>query len=142
MNNNYSFKDAFKLLKAVADICDKIYKAKSEMIIRSLEKSEDKQDRSLYGLFSLKNNKAKTVKTYTETEQKEFDELQAQIDKLKEKQNTLGTETVIKEAYNSLVYHKSEEAEKEAYNILSSLLETINNPSMLNVANGLAEKSK
>ena len=128
---NYEFKDAFKILKVVADTATDLYKSKNEIIVKQLEKRVDRQDRSEYGLFSLKTNAEKTIKEYTEEEKAKVEKLQAQIDILQAQIDMLGTEKVIKESYNSLVYHKSATAEKEAKKLLADLIATIGNATMI-----------
>ena len=90
VNNKYSFKDAYRLLRAISARAEKIADSKEQMIIAQLEKSEEKQDRTNFGLLSLKNNAEKTVKVYTEEEQAEVDRLQAEISKLKAEIDKLG----------------------------------------------------
>lgn len=131
MNKEYTFKDAFMILKAIEKTCKDIYDSKSEIIVRQLESTEDKQYRSEFGLFNLKSNAEKIVKEYTEDEKTEFDRLQDLINRLKEKQDKLGTEKVVKESYNSLVYRKNNNAEKEANELLADLIATIGNATMI-----------
>lgn len=130
-NNKYEFKDAFMILKAIEKTCKDIYDSKSDIIIRQLENTEEKQYRSEYGLFNLKNNAEKTIKEYTEEEKAKIEELQAQINILQTQIDILGTEKVVKEAYNSLVYHKNTTAEKEANELLKDLIATIGNATMI-----------
>lgn len=129
----YEFKDAFKILKVVADTATDLYKSKSDIIVRQLENTTNKDfGRSKYGLFSLKNNAEKIVTEYTEEEKAEFDKIQMQIDRLKIKQSKLGTRRIEKEAYNSLVYHKDNNgnAQNEANDILADVIATIGNASI------------
>ena len=128
---NYEFKDAFMILKAIETRCKEIYDSKSEIIIRQLQSTSDKQYRSKYGLFNLKHNTEKIVKEYTEEEKAEFDRLQDLIDRLKAKQNELGTEKVVKEAFDSLVCNKNAIAENEANELLADLIATIGNATMI-----------
>ena len=65
-NNTYSFKDAYRLLRAVAIKAEEIADSKEQMIITQLEKLPKQKDRSDFGLLSLKNNAEKTVKIYTD----------------------------------------------------------------------------
>lgn len=131
MNKEYTFKDAFMILKAIEKTCKDIYDSKSEIIVRQLENTTEKQYRSEFGLFNLKSNAEKIVKEYTEDEKTEFDRLQDLINRLKEKQDKLGTEKVVKESYNSLVYRKNNNAEKEANELLADLIATIGNATMI-----------
>ena len=94
VNNKYSFKDAYRLLRAISTKAKEIADSKEQMIIAQLEKSEEKQDRTNFGLLSLKNNAEKTIKVYTEEEQVEVDRLQAEIAKLKAEIDKLGTSKV------------------------------------------------
>lgn len=128
---NYEFKDAFMILKAIEARCKEIYDSKSEIIVRQLQNTSDKKYRCKYGLFNLKHNAEKIAKEYTEEEKAEFDRLQMQIDKLKAKQNELGTEKVIKEAFDSLVCNKNAIAENEANELLADLIATIGNATMM-----------
>ena len=73
------FKDAFMLLKAIEKTCKDIYDAKSEIIVRQLENSTDRQYKGKYGLFSLKTNNAKTIKEYTEEEKVELQTIEKDI---------------------------------------------------------------
>ena len=134
MNKEYTFKDAFMILKAIEKTCKDIYDSKSEIIVRQLENTAEKQYRSDYGLFNLKTNAEKTIKEYTEEEKAKVDELQAQIDILQSQIDKLGTEKVIKESYNSLVYRKNGNAEKEANELLKGLIDTIGNATMKKAA--------
>lgn len=135
----YSFKDAFMIIKAIEKICKEIYDSKSETIVKQLENTESKQYKSDYGLFSLQNNAEKTIKEYTKEEKAEIEELQAQINILQAQIDILGTEKVIKESYNSLVYHKNGNAEKEANELLKDLIDTIGNTTMKKVASKQAK---
>lgn len=137
MNKEYTFKDAFKILKVVADTATDLYKSKSDIIVRQLENTNNKDfGRSKYGLFSLKNNAEKTIKEYTEKEKAKYNEIQKQIDELKAQQDALGTEKVIKEAYKSLVYYKDKDgnAQREANELLKDLIDTIGNATMKKAA--------
>lgn len=134
MNKEYTFKDAFMILKAIEKTCKDIYDSKSEIIVRQLENTTEKQYRSDYGLFNLKNNAEKTTKEYTEEEKAKVEELQAQINILQSQIDKLGTEKVIKESYNSLVYRKNGNAEKEANELLKGLIGTIGNATMKKAA--------
>lgn len=134
MNKKYTFKDAFMILKTIEKTCKDIYDSKSEIIVRQLESTTDKQYRSDYGLFNLKTNAEKTIKEYTEEEKAKVEELQAQIDILQSQIDKLGTEKVVKEAYNSLVYRKNGNAEKEANELLKGLIDTIGNATMKKAA--------
>lgn len=134
MNKNYDFKDAFMILKAIEKICKDIYDSKSEIIVKQLEKTVDKQYKSNYGLFSLRHNAEKTIKEYTEEEKAKIKELQAQIQILQAQIDILGTEKVVKESYNSLVYRKNGNAEKEANELLADLIATIGNATMKKAA--------
>lgn len=125
------FKDAFMLLKAIEKTCKDIYDAKSEIIVRQLENSTDRQYKGKYGLFSLKTNNAKTIKEYTEEEKIEFDKIQNQIDALKLKQDRLGTEKIVKDKYNSLVYRKNAQAEEKANKLLENIIIPIGNATMI-----------
>ena len=100
--SKYSFKDAYRLLRAVAKKAEELADSKEQMIITQLEKSVEQKDRSNFGLLSLKNNAEKTVKVYTEEEQAEVDKLQDEISILKAKIDKLGTSKVVKESYKSL----------------------------------------
>lgn len=142
VNNQYSFKDAYRLLRAVAARAEKIADSKEQMIIAQLEKSEEKQDRSNFGLLSLKNNSEKTVKVYTEEEQAEVDKLQAEISILKAKIDKLGTSKVVKESYRSLVYHKTTDAEEEANKLLQDLINSLGNATFIRAANSVPNKNK
>lgn len=138
----YTFKEALMILKTVEKTCKDIYDSKSEMVVKQLENTTDKQYRSNYGLFNLKSNTEKTIKEYTEKEKVEYDKLQAQINELIAKQNSLGTEKVVKASYNSLVYRKNNNAENEALDLLQPLLQTIGNASILKTASKTKSKIK
>ena len=142
MNNQYSFKDAYRLLRAISARAEKIADSKEQMIIAQLEKSEEKQDRTNFGLLSLKNNAEKTVKVYTEEEQAEVDRLQAEIAILKAKIDKLGTSKVVKESYKSLVYHKTTDAEAEANRLLQDLINSLGNATFIRAANSVPSKRK
>ena len=142
MNNKYSFKDAYRLLRAIATRAEKIADSKEQMIIAQLEKSEEKQDRTNFGLLSLKTNSEKTIKVYTEEEQAEVDKLQAEISILKAKIDKLGTEKVVKESYKSLVYHKTTDAEAEANRLLQDLINSLGNATFIRAASGMPSKNK
>ena len=142
VNNKYSFKDAYRLLRAISARAEKIADSKEQMIIAQLEKSEEKQDRTNFGLLSLKNNAEKTVKVYTEEEQAEVDKLQAEISILKAKIDKLGTEKVVKESYKSLVYHKTTDAEEEANRLLQDLINSLGNATFIRAASGIPSKNK
>ena len=142
MNNKYSFKDAYRLLRAIATRAEKIADSKEQMIIAQLEKSEEKQDRTNFGLLSLKNNSEKTIKIYTEEEQAEVDKLQAEISKLKAEIDKLGTEKVVKESYKSLVYHKTTDAKEEANRLLQDLINSLGNATFIRAANSVPSKNK
>ena len=142
VNNQYSFKDAYRLLRAVADRAEKIADSKEQMIIAQLEKSTEQKDRTNFGLLSLKNNSEKTVKVYTEEEQAEVDKLQAEISILKAKIDKLGTEKVVKESYKSLVYHKTTDAEEEANRLLQDLINSLGNATFIRAANSVPNKNK
>ena len=134
MNKNYTFKDAFMILKAIEKTCKDIYDSKSEIIVKQLENTTEKQYRSEYGLFNLKNNAEKTIKEYTEEEKAKVEELKAQIAILQAQIDKLGTEKVVKESYNSLVYRKNGNAETEANELLKDLINTIGNATMIKAA--------
>ena len=142
VNNKYSFKDAYRLLRAISARAEKIADSKEQMIIAQLEKSEEKQDRTNFGLLSLKNNAEKTVKVYTEKEQAEVDRLQAEIAILKAKIDKLGTGKVVKESYKSLVYHKTTDAEEEANRLLQDLINSLGNATFIRAANSVPNKNK
>ena len=141
-NNKYSFKDAYRLLRAISKRAEEIADSKEQMIIAQLEKSEEKQDRTNFGLLSLKNNSEKTVKVYTEEEQAEVDRLQAEISKLKAEIDKLGTSKVVKESYKSLVYRKTTDAEAEANKLLQDLINSLGNATFIRAANSVPSKSK
>ena len=134
MNKKYSFKDAFMILKAIEKTCKDIYDSKSDIIVRQLENTTDKQYRGDYGLFNLKTNAEKTTKIYTEEEKIKVAELQDKIAELQAQIDKLGTEKVIKDKFNSLVYRKNGNAEKEANELLADLIDTIGNATMKKVA--------
>ena len=138
--NNYEFKDAFMILKAIEKICGEIYNEKSPMIIKQLENSENNQYRSDYGLFNLKTNPEKTIKEYTDEEKEKIEKLQAQIDILQAQIDILGTKKVVKESYKSLVYRSNTTAEEEAEKLLKDLINTIGNASMQRVASKTQNK--
>ena len=138
----YSFKDAYRLLRAIATRAEKIADSKEQIIITQLEKSSEKQDRTNFGLLSLKTNAEKTVKVYTEEEQAEVDRLQAEINKLKTEIDKLGTTKVVKESYKSLVYHKTTDAEEEANRLLQDLINSLGNATFIRAANSVPSKSK
>ena len=142
VNNKYSFKDAYRLLRAISARAEKIADSKEQMIIAQLEKSEEKQDRTNFGLLSLKNNAEKTVKVYTEEEQAEVDRLQAEIAILKAKIDKLGTSKVVKESHKSLVYHKTTDAEEEANRLLKDLINSLGNATFIRAANSVPNKNK
>jgi hypothetical protein len=142
VNNKYLFKDAYRLLRAVADRAEKIADSKEQMIIAQLEKSTEQKDRTNFGLLSLKTNSEKTVKVYTEEEQAEVDKLQAEISILKAKIDKLGTEKVVKESYKSLVYHKTTDAEEEANKLLQDLINSLGNATFIRAANSVPNKNK
>lgn len=141
-NNKYSFKDAYRLLRAVAKKAEEIADSKEQMIITQLEKSVEQKDRSNFGLLSLKNNSEKTIKVYTEEEQAEVDRLQAEILKLKVEIDKLGTSKVVKESYKSLVYHKTTDAEREANILLHDLINSLGNATFIRAANSAPNKNK
>ena len=138
----YSFKDAYRLLRAIATRAEKIADSKEQIIITQLEKSSEKQDRTNFGLLSLKTNAEKTVKVYTEEEQAEVDRLQAEINKLKTEIDKLGTTKVVKESYKSLVYHKTTDAEEEANRLLQDLINSLGNATFIRAANSVPNKRK
>lgn len=142
VNKNYSFKDAYRLLRAVADRAEKIADSKEQMIITQLEKSSEQKDRTNFGLLSLKTNSEKTVKVYTEEEQAEVDKLQAEIAILKAKIDKIGTSKVVKESYKSLVYHKTTDAEAEANELLQDLINSLGNATFIRAANSVPSKNK
>lgn len=128
----YNFKDAFIILKKVADNALAIYKSKSDMIVRQLENAENNQYKSdSYGLLHLKSNSAKTAKVYTAKEQKQVDELQAQIDELQAQIDKLGKTIIIADSYNSLVCKANSNADAEANELLADLITTIGNATMV-----------
>lgn len=142
VNNEYSFKDAYRLLRAIAIRAKEIADSKEQMIITQLEKLPKQQDTTNFGLLSLKNNAEKTVKVYTEEEQAEVDKLQAEISILKAKIDKLGTEKVVKESYKSLVYHKTTDAEEEANRLLQDLINSLGNATFIRAANSVPNKNK
>ena len=142
VNNNYSFKDAYRLLRAISARAETIADSKEQMIITQLEKLPKQKDRTNFGLLSLKNNAEKTVKVYTEEEQAEVDKLQAEIAILKAKIDKLGTSKVVKESYKSLVYHKTTDAEEEANRLLQDLINSLGNATFIRAANSVPNKNK
>lgn len=142
VNNEYSFKDAYRLLRAIAARAKEIADSKEQIIITQLEKSLEKQDRTNFGLLSLKTNAEKTAKIYTEEEQAEVDKLQAEISILKAKIDKLGTNKVVKESYKSLVYHKTTDAEEEANRLLQDLINSLGNATFIRAANRVPSKNK
>lgn len=142
VNDKYSFKDAYRLLRAIAIRAKDIADSKEQMIITQLEKLPKQEDRTNFGLLSLKNNAEKTVKVYTEEEQAEVDKLQAEISILKAKIDKLGTSKVVKESYKSLVYHKTTDAEAEANILLQDLINSLGNATFIRAANSVPNKSK
>lgn len=142
-NNKYSFKDAYRLLRAVSAKAEELADSKEQMIITQLEKLPKQKDRNNFGLLSLKNNAEKTVKVYTEEEQAEVDRLQAEISKLKAEINKLGKTQVVKESYKSLVYHKTTDAEEEALMLLQDLINSLGNATFIRAAaSGTKHKRK
>ena len=142
VNNQYSFKDAYRLLRAISARAETIADSKEQMIITQLEKLPKQKDRTNFGLLSLKTNSEKTVKVYTEEEQVEVDRLQAEISILKAKIDKLGTEKVVKESYKSLVYHKTTDAEAEANRLLQDLINSLGNATFIRAANSVPSKNK
>lgn len=142
VDNKYSFKDAYRLLRAIAIRAKDIADSKEQMLIAQLEKLPKQEDRTNFGLLSLKNNAEKTVKVYTEEEQAEVDKLQAEISILKAKIDKLGTSKVVKESYKSLVYHKTTDAEAEANILLQDLINSLGNATFIRAANSVPNKSK
>ena len=142
VSNKYSFKDAYRLLRAIATKAKEIADSKEQIIITQLEKSSEKQDRTNFGLLSLKTNAEKTIKVYTEEEQTEVDRLQAEISILKAKIDKLGTDKVVKESYKSLVYHKTTDAEDEANKLLQDLINSLGNATFIRAANSVPSKNK
>lgn len=142
VNNKYSFKDAYRLLRAVSAKAEELADSKEQMIITQLEKLPKQKDRNNFGLLSLKNNAEKTVKVYTEEEQAEVDRLQAEILKLKAEINKLGKTQVVKESYKSLVYHKTTDAEEEALMLLQDLINSLGNATFIRAASGTTHKHK
>lgn len=140
--SKYSFKDAYRLLRAVAKKAEELADSKEQMIITQLEKSVEQKDRSNFGLLSLKNNAEKTVKVYTEEEQAEVDKLQDEISILKAKIDKLGTSKVVKESYKSLVYHKTTDAEAEANILLHDLINSLGNATFIRAANSAPNRNK
>ena len=138
----YSFKDAYRLLRAVATKAKELADSKEQIIITQLEKSTDQKDRTNFGLLSLKTNAEKTTKVYTEEEQAEVDRLQAEISKLKAEIDKLGTTKVVKESYKSLVYHKTTDAETEANILLHDLINSLGNATFIRAASSAPNKSK
>lgn len=138
----YSFKDAYRLLRAISIRAKEIADSKEQMIITQLEKSVEQKDRSNFGLLSLKANAEKTVKVYTEEEQTEVDRLQAEISKLKAEIDKLGTSKVVKDSYKSLVYHKTTDAETEANILLQDLINSLGNATFIRVASSAPNKNK
>lgn len=141
-SNDYSFKDAYRLLRAVAKRAEEIADSKEQMIITQLEKLPKQKDESNFGLLSLKNNSEKTVKVYTTEEQAEVNKLQAEISKLKAEINKLGTDKVVKESYKSLVYRKTTDAEAEANKLLQDLINSLGNATFIRAASGTTHKRK
>lgn len=142
VNNKYSFKDAYRLLRAISARAETIADSKEQMIITQLEKLPKQKDRTNFGLLSLKNNAEKTIKVYTEEEQAEVDRLQAEISKLKAEIDKLGTNKVVKESYKSLVYHKTTDAEAEANKLLQDLINSLGNATFIRAANSVPNKRK
>ena len=142
VDNKYSFKAAYRLLRAVSAKAEELADSKEQMIITQLEKLPKQKDRNNFGLLSLKNNAEKTVKVYTEEEQAEVDRLQAEISKLKAEINKLGKTQVIKESYKSLVYHKTTDAEEEALMLLQDLINSLGNATFIRAASGTTHKHK
>lgn len=142
VSNKYSFKDAYRLLRAIATKAKEIADSKEQIIITQLEKSSEKQDRTNFGLLSLKTNAEKTIKVYTEEEQAEVDKLQAEISILKDKIDKLGTDKVVKESYKSLVYHKTTDAEEEANRLLQDLINSLGNATFIRAASSAPNKRK
>lgn len=136
----YTFKDAYRLLRAIATKAEEIADSKEQMIITQLEKLPKQKDRNHFGLLSLKTNTEKTVKVYTEEEQAEVDRLQAEISKLKAEISKLGTDEIVKESYKSLVYHKTTDAEAEALILLQDLINSLGNATFIRVASGAPNK--
>lgn len=141
-NKDYSFKDAYRLLRAIAIRAKEIADSKEQMIITQLEKLPKQQDKTNFGLLSLKNNAEKTIKVYTEEEQAEVDKLQAEISKLKAEIDKLGTTKIIKDSYKSLVYHKTTDAETEANILLQDLINSLGNATFIRAANSVPNKNK
>ena len=142
VNNKYSFKDAYRLLRAVSAKAEELADSKEQMIITQLEKLPKQKDRNNFGLLSLKNYAEKTVKVYTEEEQAEVDRLQAEILKLKAEISKLGKTQVVKESYKSLVYHKTTDAEEEALMLLQDLINSLGNATFIRAASGTTHKHK
>lgn len=142
VNNKYSFKDAYRLLRAISARAKEIADSKEQIIVTQLEKSTDQKDRTNFGLLSLKTNAEKTVKVYTEEEQAEVDRLQDEISILKAKIDKLGTSKVVKESYKSLVYHKTTDAEEEANILLQDLINSLGNATFIRAASGTTHKHK
>lgn len=141
-NNQYSFKDAYRLLRSISARAKEIADSKEQMIITQLEKLPKQKDETNFGLLSLKNNAEKTIKVYTEEEQAEADRLQAEIAILKAKIDKLGTNKVVKESYKSLVYHKTTDAETEANILLQDLINSLGNATFIRVASSVPSKNK
>lgn len=138
----YSFKDAYKLLRTISIKAKELADSKEQMIIAQLEKSTEHQDRTKFGLLSIKTYAEKTIKVYTEEEQAEVDRLQAEINKLKAEMNLLGTTKVVKGSHKSLAYYKTTEAETEAQELLQDLINSLGNASFIKAANKTPEKTK
>lgn len=138
----YSFKDAYRLLRTISIKAKELADSKEQVIIAQLEKSTTCQDRTNFGLLSLKTIAEKTIKVYTEEEQTEVDRLQAEINKLKTEMDKLGTTKVVKDSYKSLVYRKTTDAEEEAQELLQDLITSLGNASFIKVASKTLNKTK
>lgn len=133
---NYEFKDAFMILKAISKEANEIYKSKNQMIINQLEKLPNNQYKSKYGLLNLRSNSEKTIKIYTKEEEIQIEKLQNEIAKIQSKIDKLGTTQIVKDSYKSLVCNSNAIAENEARDLLTDLINTIGNASMINISKG------
>ena len=129
--------DKMLILKATANISEKILKENAQFILNQLLK-KDEFYKSNFGKLIKRSFGNKTVKETLEKKQKDLIKLQCEIEMLK----ALSPDSLYKEAELTLVSEPSDLANETAMDLLATLLEGLDSKRLTKIATKLAASKR
>ena len=129
--------DKMLILKATANISEKILKENAQFILNQLLK-KDEFYKSNFGKLIKRSFGNKTVKETLEKKQKDLIKLQREIEMLK----ALSPDSLYKEAELTLVNEPSDLANETAMDLLATLLEGLDSKRLTKIATKLAASKR